>query len=259
MGAGFAMANEWHFTRNGQPAGSPVSAAQLKQMATDGQLQPTDMVWQDGMTAWTPAAAVKGLFPTARLPAPASAEKTSGLTPQPPNRPARRPGGGLAGMNPWLVLVLTVVTAGLFGLFYVWRVCGDYGRTSRESDAAGRILGRRRHPAAVLVLSYLTGGIYFSYWTFRVSQECGAYTGGKTQAPPSELALMLLCPPYAGFVALFRLPELVRRTQTTAGSPEATALVYAPLFFNPCLLILFFPLLAMLLQDALNQVWDAAP
>ena len=66
------MANEWHFTLNGQPADSPVSAAQLKQLAGAGQLQPTDMVWQEGMTAWAPASSIKGLFPPAKVPPPST-------------------------------------------------------------------------------------------------------------------------------------------------------------------------------------------
>ncbi len=42
------MANEWHYTLNGRQAAAPVSATQLKLLATSGQLKPTDLVWQDG-------------------------------------------------------------------------------------------------------------------------------------------------------------------------------------------------------------------
>ena len=62
------MANEWRFTLNGQPAASPVSWGQLKRLVADGQLQPTDTVWQEGMTGWAPAGSVKGLFPPSKLP-----------------------------------------------------------------------------------------------------------------------------------------------------------------------------------------------
>ena len=56
------MATEWYYTNNGQQAPVPVSAAQLKQLATSNQLQPTDLVWQDGMENWMPASSIKGLF-----------------------------------------------------------------------------------------------------------------------------------------------------------------------------------------------------
>ncbi len=59
------MRNEWHYTIHGQPAASPISATQLKQLAASGQLKPTDLVWQEGMVEWVPAGAIKGLFPPA--------------------------------------------------------------------------------------------------------------------------------------------------------------------------------------------------
>jgi hypothetical protein len=163
-------------------------------------------------------------------------------------------------MNPLLVLLLTVCTGGLFGLFYSYRVCTAYSAAAarRTADAAGRTLGRARHPVAVLVLSYLTCGLYFSYWTYRAMQDCSVYTGGKPYGSRAELTLMLLFPAYAAYVALFRLPDLVKRTQAAAGVPESGALNHAPLFLNPCLFCAF-PFLAMILQDALNQVWFTAP
>lgn len=56
------MAQEWHYTQNGQKAG-PITSAQLQALAKSGQIKPTDMVWKEGMAAWTPASKIKGLFP----------------------------------------------------------------------------------------------------------------------------------------------------------------------------------------------------
>lgn len=63
-------ANEWYYTVNGQQSTSPVSAAQLKQLAQAGQLQPTDLVWKDGLPNWVPASSLKGLFSASSAAAP---------------------------------------------------------------------------------------------------------------------------------------------------------------------------------------------
>ena len=48
--------------QGGQRRG-PVEAAALKQLAINGQLKPTDMIWREGMPDWLPARQAKGLFP----------------------------------------------------------------------------------------------------------------------------------------------------------------------------------------------------
>jgi hypothetical protein len=261
------MANEWHFTQNGQPVDSPVSAAQLKQLAGAGQLQPTDMVWQEGMTGWAPASSIKGLFPPSKVAAPAPLQAKKDAAKKDLNKktgefPAlgSAPRGGLTDMNPWLALLLTVCTGGLFGLYYAYSVSSAYTARAavRKTDAAGRALGRARHPIAVLLLSYLTAGLYFAYWTYRSMQECSVYAGGKEYESRSELTLMLVFPPYAAYASLFRLPDLVLTARKTAGVQDFGGLAAAPLFVNPCLWPLL-PFLAMIYQDALNQVWFTAP
>ncbi|MEX2141750.1 MAG: DUF4339 domain-containing protein [Pirellulales bacterium] len=75
----------WYYASGGQQRG-PLKTAKLKQLATAGELRPTDLVWTDSMANWAPASSVKGLFPvdeptaittaaapqTAEPPAPAS-------------------------------------------------------------------------------------------------------------------------------------------------------------------------------------------
>lgn len=53
--------SEWHYAKNGQQFG-PINTTQLKQLAAEGQLAPTDMIWKEGMAEWAPAGSVKGLF-----------------------------------------------------------------------------------------------------------------------------------------------------------------------------------------------------
>jgi hypothetical protein len=260
--SGKTMANEWHYTLNGQQAATPVPSAQLKQLAVSGQLKPTDLVWQDGMPDWVPASSVKGLFPSGKslgdsaVVPPAPAEKASGV--RKPSKPAQPL--DWANMHPALVLVLTLATAGIFGLVYAYKVGHAYSQKAagRKTDAAGRTLGRVRHPLGVLALSYLTCGIYFYYWIYRVLGECNAYIGRTDFNPRTELTLMLIFPPYAVHVAVFQLPDLIRRTQTLAGVPETLALRQAVLFLNPCLFC-GLPFLATMYQEILNQIWFTAP
>lgn len=55
------MAQEWYYTVKGEQVG-PVSPAELKKAATEGTLQPTDLVWKEGMAEWVEAQSIKGLF-----------------------------------------------------------------------------------------------------------------------------------------------------------------------------------------------------
>src|SRR5688572_19619232 len=108
------MATEWYYTINGQQAPAPVSAAQLKQLAQGNQLQPTDLVWQEGMATWMPASSVKGLFAGPARPGveqPVISEPAPGVTKSRKPAPKKRPGDeeeaapageGLLGWNPLL-------------------------------------------------------------------------------------------------------------------------------------------------------------
>ncbi|MFO0811292.1 MAG: DUF4339 domain-containing protein [Gemmataceae bacterium] len=51
----------WYYEHEGKPGG-PVTVSQLRQLASSGQLLPTDKVRKDDMTKWVKARAVKGLF-----------------------------------------------------------------------------------------------------------------------------------------------------------------------------------------------------
>lgn len=257
------MPNEWHYTLNGQQISAPATSTQLKQLATSGQLKPSDLVWQEGMPDWVPASAVRGLFPAAGKPL----GDSSIVPPQEAEKPdeQRKPAEPAAprdwtNLHPVAVVLLTILTAGLFGLVYIVKICRAYREraAARRTDASGRTLGRVRHPVAVLLLSYLTLGLYFAYWTYRVLRECEEYTGRKELNPRSELSLMLLFPPYIVFVAGFQLADRIRRAQTTAGVPETPGLRQGIFFLNP-LFFFALPYLGMVYQEALNQIWLNVP
>jgi len=55
------MADDWYYAQN-QDRRGPVSFAKLKTIAADGWLRREDLVWHAGMTEWTAAKKVPGLF-----------------------------------------------------------------------------------------------------------------------------------------------------------------------------------------------------
>lgn len=63
------MATQWYYAQNGQQFG-PVPGEQMRSMISTGALRPSDLVWSDGLPAWTPAGQVPALQP-APAPAPA--------------------------------------------------------------------------------------------------------------------------------------------------------------------------------------------
>lgn len=58
------MPVDWFYSPGGRAAQGPVSAARLKELASAGRLQPTDLVWREGTPEWVPARRVRGLFST---------------------------------------------------------------------------------------------------------------------------------------------------------------------------------------------------
>lgn len=58
------MATKWFYEKDGTQLG-PVSSNELRQLAENGDLEPTNLVWREGTSEWRPANSVKGLvFPT---------------------------------------------------------------------------------------------------------------------------------------------------------------------------------------------------
>ena len=111
------MADQWYYTRNKQQQG-PVSLEQLKQLAAGGQLQPTDMIWKDGLPQWQAASSMGGLFGPAASPggAPPAAPPQVGK-PVMPGAPMPSTGGILAFLDlDFSRFVATVIVR------WLWRI-----------------------------------------------------------------------------------------------------------------------------------------
>ncbi len=60
------VVRDWFYVRDAQQVG-PVSTAQLKAMISNSQLQRSDLVWKEGMNAWTSVNKVPQLIPAAQV------------------------------------------------------------------------------------------------------------------------------------------------------------------------------------------------
>jgi hypothetical protein len=287
------MANEWHYTQNGQPAPAPVSTAELKQMAASGRLQPTDLVWQDGMPGWVSASSIKGLFSSARsgeipVPSPADSgreraepikprekEKEEKKEKERPRKKAEREdrdgdttalasSSVLLEMHPVLVFILSLFTLGVFGILYALKASTALAKLSnkRAVDASNRPLGRYQHPIRILVLSFITLGFYYPFWVSRALRECLAYTNRPGVGGRLEFCLMLVIPFYSYFVVGFRLTPRVREVQARAGIPEEERLNPLATLVGGGFLMPVFGIgtwiMGMACQEALNEVWQRA-
>jgi hypothetical protein len=262
------MARDWYYAQGGRQRG-PVTEQQVRQLAASGQLQPDDLVWYDGLGDWIAAAAVPGLIPGQRpSPSPSSAPNAAMSSPTTAipaspvearfndqlSRAAASPPPPSLDIHPLLALVLAIGTLGIFTIWYTWRISSQQAKAAPAADTQGRTLGRARHAAWILTMSYLTLGVYFGYWVYRAMRECSLFLGKPSQ-PRGELTLILICPPYAVYSVVFKLPELIRQVREVAGL-EGTSAEPLYCFLNP-LMFLGLPFLAVAYQEKLNEAWYA--
>jgi len=52
---------EWFYAKEGKQLG-PVSSDELRRLASEKSLGPTDLVWKEGMANWRPASEIEGIF-----------------------------------------------------------------------------------------------------------------------------------------------------------------------------------------------------
>lgn len=113
------MANEWHYTKNGQRFG-PVSGQQLKELTANGGIGPDDLVWKERMAQWVPSCSINEL---SQMGDAASTEPAS----QPSSPKTAIPPPGLMA-----VLVTQTVIAAVALLCIVWSI-GEIGSHTLRS------------------------------------------------------------------------------------------------------------------------------
>src|SRR5712691_6240296 len=98
----------WYYARNDQQFG-PVSATELKQLVDAGRLSPDDLLWREGMDAWTTAINLRGLFTDDQ--AAGAAKAASSVNPRAEANAAQRAAGSAS-----LPAVLRATQVILWGL-----------------------------------------------------------------------------------------------------------------------------------------------
>ena len=147
----------YYVNRDGRQYG-PYTSTQLVQMAREGRFGPTDMIWMDDLKLWKPASEVIGHIapempePVAPQPTEASAPAPEGapsaelpLTSPPtltlggyvpPSRQVPASGGPVPpGMHWALVLLLALLTCGIFPIVWLFIEAGFVRKIDPKSNA----------------------------------------------------------------------------------------------------------------------------
>jgi hypothetical protein len=97
----------WYYARNGMDRQGPVSETELRNLIDQGQVQPDDLLWREGMAAWTPLRDLTE-FRTPSPPTPS--------TPAPPPTPEKRVAVP-SGLSGWMAFNGILII--LSGLAYI--------------------------------------------------------------------------------------------------------------------------------------------
>jgi hypothetical protein len=198
---------EWYYTRNKEPCG-PVNSTQLKELAAQGELLPTDLVWKDGMSEWVSAATLKSLFAEAGAPTPvthaapapvarhATAPVAQTTVAAAPIAPAAAPSQAIAYYSPTIDMTAQVI-ATLRGFPPLTGARGEYPLSEeqlKQLALTARFRAPVRRAAALYFVLFISGLLFAAaYLTFflLISSRFGAAMGGMPPDMAGEIVLWL--------------------------------------------------------------------
>ncbi len=128
------MAAEWHYGQ-GEEQHGPVPLEELQQLVASGQVQPTDMVWNEDMPDWLPAGEVEELFPKPETASEPAAEEPPSVPPEQPADVVPSPRGKRLSFRTTVIgiaafCVVGIVVAGSLIFFGGRQMAADKGTTS---------------------------------------------------------------------------------------------------------------------------------
>lgn len=149
---------KWFYTVNGEQVG-PVTAEALRELESQGVLNPASLVWCQDLPAWTPL----GLVPASLLPGGVEAAAVAPAASGGPERECRFEFRGRGGefFRIWIVnVVLTVLTLGIYAAWAKVRTRRYfYGNTLLD----GKPFDFTGNPIAILKGNLIFGGLFILY------------------------------------------------------------------------------------------------
>jgi len=154
---------QWYYSQDGQQQG-PVSFEEIRQLQAAGTLTTLSLVWNAGLTEWTPLGAISpdDLAAPAVTPAAAPAAVTPATTPaQEHAHPFEFHGRAGEFFRIWIVnVVLTVLTLGIYAAWAKVRTRRYfYGNTLLD----GKPFDFTGNPISILKGNLLFGGLFVIY------------------------------------------------------------------------------------------------
>ena len=148
------MAAQWFYRRAGAESATehgPFTSGKIRRMVSRGEIEPTDLLWKQGMDEWRPAGESATLFGRAdaraarrqRDRASASSQRTAGKAPAaaaPPAWVGRRPLLVSIGIGTGAGVVISAVIVALILVF---------GGTASEEEDTDAVVARPAKPAEV--------------------------------------------------------------------------------------------------------------
>ncbi len=153
-----------HVSRDGAQYG-PYTLEDLKSYVAQGSILPTDAAWSEGMSDWTTVADVLARAGSPLAPPPAAAPPVAAAPAYAPAARAASPAGASGWPDPpdmnWaLVLVLSLVTCGIFGIFWMFKQALYAKQLDPKSQGVTFYTGWVACAVAAFVVQWVVGGFF---------------------------------------------------------------------------------------------------
>jgi hypothetical protein len=162
---GRPLKREWFYVVNGASTG-PVDIYEMRRLLETGVLTGETYVWKEGMSDWTKL----------------SQTELAAYIPQPPVY-----NEGVQPRNVLLYFALTIITCGLFGLYWIYALAKDVNTLAQEK---GRPAGC--DPILSVVLMFLTCNIYTIYFFWKESTVLSTLPGNRGNTNDDRIIITII-------------------------------------------------------------------
>ena len=99
-----------------------------------------------------------------------------------------------------LAVILTIVTCGIYGLYWIYKLNDEINEMAQDESAPGG--------AMVLILFIVTCGIYGLYWLYRMGEKCDYIAQTHTS---NNIVYLILGIFGLGIVAIALMQDTINR------------------------------------------------